>query len=105
VAIFATVDQEQPSPEAPAAGPYTRMLLPRTSVIAVGPATLRAEAAETKDAKKEVITTAVLTVAVTQEDAERLVHSTQTGELYFGLLSSTSQTGPGTGVSNTTLFQ
>jgi hypothetical protein len=33
------------------------------------------------------------------------VHSAQQGELYFGLLSSTSKTEPGTGVTNTSLFQ
>ena len=82
---------------------YTNLLLPRVSVIAVGPATLRPE--EQDEAQGEdAVTKAVLTVAVTQEDAARLVHSAQTGDLWFGLLSSSSKTSPGQGVSNLNLF-
>lgn len=81
---------------------YTNLLLPRVSVIAVGPATLRPEAQE--EAGDDAVTKAVLTVAVTQQDAARLVHSAQTGDLWFGLLSSSSKTGPGEGVSNLNLF-
>ncbi len=84
---------------------YTELLLPRTSVIAVGPATLRPTADKAQDGGEEEVTKAVLTVAVSQEDAERLVHGAQEGELYLGLLSTTSKTGPGTGVTNTNLFQ
>ncbi len=106
VAIFATVEQTSTAPveDSAAEGPLTRLLLPRTSVIAVGPATLR-PADEDAEVAEEQVATAVLTVAVTQTDAERLVHSAQQGELYFGLLSPTSKTGLGTGVTNTSLFQ
>ncbi len=119
VAIFATI--EKMADEASATGvvtpdtstdvaaptddTYTRMLLPRTSVIAVGPATLRPATDEDEDGGEEEVAKAVLTLAVTQEDAERLVHGAQEGELYLGLLSTTSKTGPGTGVTNTSLFE
>ena len=83
---------------------FTSMLLPRASVIAVGPATLRREGKE-KDKDEDAVTKAVLTLAVNQADAERLVHSAQTGDLWFGLLSSSSKTGPGKGVSNANLFK
>ena len=33
------------------------------------------------------------------------VHGAQEGELYLGLLSTTSKTGPSTGVTNTSLFK
>ncbi len=118
VAIFATVDKVVGSAaatavqtsedsatvdvEAEADSQYTRLLLPRTSVIAVGPATLR-PATETVEGE-EAVAKAVLTVAVTQADAERLVHGAQTGQLYLGLLSTTSKTGPSTGVTTTSLF-
>ena len=107
IAVFATVDGKPADAAAggePAAEDdrYTRLLLPRTSVIAVGPATLRPAAEKSED--EEQVAKAVLTLAVTQADAERLVHASQTGELYLGLLSTTSKTGPGTGVSTTTLF-
>jgi pilus assembly protein CpaB len=108
IAIFATVEKtpETGDQEATAqdpGGPQTRLLLPRTSVIAVGPATLRPAAEEAEE--EEAVPTAVLTVAVTQEEAERLVHGIQTGELYLGLLSTTSKTGPSQGVTTTSLFK
>lgn len=97
-----TANSAQVSVQAEGDDDYTNLLLPRVSVIAVGPATLRPDAA--KDEKDDAVTKAVLTVAVNQRDAERLVHSAQTGDLWFGLLSSSSKTGPGKGVSNTNLF-
>ena len=97
-----TANSAQVSVQAEGDDDYTNLLLPRVSVIAVGPATLRPDAR--KDEKDEKITKAVLTVAVNQRDAERLVHSAQTGDLWFGLLSSSSKTGPAMGVSNTNLF-
>ncbi len=123
VAIFATIDKKTANATAAATAiqttetsatvdvdvdaemddSYTRLLLPRTSVIAVGPATLRAATAE-HEQEDEAVAKAVLTVAVTQQEAERLVHGAQKGELYLGLLSTTSKTGPGTGVTNTSLF-
>lgn len=109
IAVFATVDgtpadasSTSDASTTEADKSYTRLLLPRTSVIAVGPATLRPAAEGTED--EEPVAKAVLTLAVTQADAERLVHASQTGELYLGLLSSTSKTGPGTGVTTTNLF-
>jgi pilus assembly protein CpaB len=116
VAVFATVEKRTASVTATATQDgdtaqvdataevddrYTQLLLPRTSVIAVGPATLRPEEREEGD---EAVGTAVLTVAVTQEEAEKLVHGVRTGELYFGLLNSTSKTEAKTGVDATNLF-
>ncbi len=118
VAVFATVDrmsgkatttarqdgdEAQVDVEAQVDQKHTEVLLPRTSVIAVGPSTLRPQA-EKQEGEDEPVAKTVLTVAVTQQEAERLVHSVQTGDLYFGLLNGTSKTGPGTGVTNTTLF-
>ena len=119
VAIFVTIanasnegqEPVDPSAPAPAAGgggeaddTVTRLLLPRTSVIAVGPSTLRPTQSE-QPADEEAVAKAVLTVAVTQAEAERLVHATQGGSLYMGLLSATSQTAPALGTTNSTLFQ
>lgn len=118
VAIFATIKKVDATAKAAAAttptsatvsvqaegdDDYTNLLLPRVSVIAVGPATLRPDE-DGKVAAEDEVTKAVLTVAVRQQDAARLVHSAQTGDLWFGLLSSTSKTGPGEGVSNLNLF-
>jgi len=100
VAVFATVDA--PTIEGAEAEQVTRLLLARTSVIAVGPATLRP--AEEQSEEEEPVAKAVLTLAVTQQEAERLVHGVQTGSLYLGLLSTTSVTAPAAGVSTVSLF-
>jgi pilus assembly protein CpaB len=120
VAVFATIKKVEATAKATAShvsatsatvsvqaegdDDYTSLLLPRASVIAVGPATLRAADNGKKKKSKDEVTTAVLTLAVDQQDAQRLVHSAQTGDLWFGLLSSTSKTGPANGVSNANLF-
>ncbi len=119
VAVFATLPQMSGSATATATqdgngqrvdvkasvdNDITRLLLPRVSVIAVGPATLRPKAKSKDEGDDESVATTILTVAVSQDEAERLVHAKRTGELYLGLLNTNSKTGPGAGVSNTTLF-
>jgi pilus assembly protein CpaB len=42
----------------------------------------------------------MITVAVAQADAQRLIHVAQTGRLYFALLSGTSAVTPNVGVDN-----
>ncbi len=108
VAIFVTIANPDSAaaggdPAAAAEATVTRLLLPRTSVIAVGPSTLRPQD-PAQPVDEEAVAKAVLTVAVSQEEAERLVHATAGGQLYMGLLSATSKTGPATGVTNSNLF-
>jgi pilus assembly protein CpaB len=110
VAIFNTFDVEKapdtnnkPGELKVTVDATTRLLLPRIPVIAVGPSTLRAASAKSKDGKDEIPIT-ILTVAVTQSEGEKLVHAAQTGELYFALLNGQSKTGPSDGVNNFTLF-
>ena len=79
----------------------TRLLLARVPVIAVGPTTLREGEDDSNDEK---VAKAVLTVAVTQTEAEKLVHAATRGEVYFGLLSTSSKTGGSQGVTDTTLY-
>ena len=112
VAIFVTIanvaqgtDPSSPDAGGPQDETVTRLLLPRTSVIAVGPSTLRPTQPEEQPAGEDAVAKAVLTVAVTQAEAERLVHATQGGTLYMGLLSTTSKTAPAAGTTNSTLFQ
>ena len=47
----------------------------------------------------------LLTVAVTQAEAERLLYATTNGELSFGLLNKDSKAAPSKGVTNTNLFK
>jgi pilus assembly protein CpaB len=95
----------------------TRVLLPRVDVIAVGErgtagaatseptAGASANTAAKGDSGAAKAGTVVLvTVAVTQAEAERLVHAAQTGTLYLALLDDTAEIEPGPGVDNNSLF-
>jgi pilus assembly protein CpaB len=81
----------------------TRTLFPRVTVIAVGPTALQPPPNAT--ATNQAVPAAILTLAVSQQDAERLVQATQTGKLYFALLSRDSQTGSSAGVNDGSLFR
>jgi pilus assembly protein CpaB len=73
----------------------TGVILPRVQVIAVGPSALQANGAT--GAGQQQTATTILTLALTQVQAEKLVLAQQTGSLYLGLLSdkSTANVGPG----------
>lgn len=89
----------------------TRLLLPRVKVLAVGRSFVaQAPAADEAPPEGGLGATPVedasltlITVAVDQRDAEKLIHGTQTGTLYLGLLDTYVVT-PGPGVDNRTLF-
>jgi pilus assembly protein CpaB len=86
----------------------TRVLLPRVQVLAVGPrraAAAAESAAAAAEQEQEQERTLLITVAVNQDEAERLVHAAQTGTLYLGLLTDTTDVGPGPGVDNHSLFR
>ena len=88
----------------------TRVLLPRVKVLAVGqsftpvePKKVEEDAAASAAAPAGDKTLTLVTVAVDQPEAEKLIHGTQTGTLYLGLLD-TYEVKPGPGVDNRTLF-
>jgi pilus assembly protein CpaB len=78
----------------------TRILLPRVEVLAAG-------TYQAAQARNSATTTAsrtaslMLTVAVDQADAERLIEGVSHGTLYLGLLTDSVRVEPGTGVDNT----
>ncbi|MFD9704932.1 Flp pilus assembly protein CpaB [Lentzea sp. NPDC059081] len=74
----------------------TRLLLTGLEVLSVVD---EKKAAEDGDVGK-----AIVTVAVKQADAEKLIHGQQTGTLYFALLGGKSDIAPGNGVDNRSLF-
>ena len=82
----------------------TRVLLPRVPVLAVGPAKA-GDDEESSDTAGQNAATTVLTVAVTQQEAEKLVHAIQTGTLYLGLLTADSTVTRTPGVDNPSLFR
>ena len=107
VAIFVTLTGAQPG--VPAAQDATRVLLPRAQVIAVGPTTIT-QTATTSTGKAdsgtnvEALPRAILTLALLQVDAQRLIYASQKGQLYFGLLNKDSKVDRGQPVTAANLF-
>ena len=92
----------------------TRLLLERVSVIAIGSTVARVASAEapaaadasSKDSAQSSSSSSVLvTVALRQRDAEKLILASQTGKLYLGLLTKDSSVAAGPGADNTNLFK
>lgn len=87
----------------------TRLLLDRIRVIAVGssvakPQNLHHVADADSGQKPTGGQTVLVTVAVTQAEAEKLIEATQTGHLYLALLTPDSRVGPSHGIDSTELF-
>lgn len=95
IAVFVTSDPRGSDGEA-----TTRLLLPRVDVIGVGRETESSGTVLPDDQPKDVL----VTVAVDQGQAEKLIHAAQTGEPYLALLGSNTTLTQGTGVSDGTLF-
>lgn len=122
VALFLTYEVLQP-PQVPAEGQVvptvtqaTRLLLPRAGVIAVGPTALKtvgtaasAEEQATPPAEgaaaPQEVNRALVTLAVSIEQAQKLAHAARTGQITLGLLSKKSRTGTASADDNRTLFQ
>ena len=81
----------------------TRLLLSGVKVLAVGAATVD----QSEDAQEEGAQTALVTIAVTAQQAERVVHAAQTGSIYLALQGSDAQTPALTtsGVDDSTLYE
>ena len=113
VAVFATYPVTTPPAPAdstvPVVAEATKILLPRVQVVAVGPTALRVHGAAEK-AKEEnpaaptTDTAALVTVAVSIEDAQKLAHTSLTGRLTLGLLNKDSRTGVVPADDNRSLF-
>lgn len=78
----------------------TRVLLDKVQVLAIGPVTeQQARSGQSGDWDQTLVT-----VSVTPEQAEKLVHGAQTGALYLSLLGEGTSPKPGDGVTDTTVF-
>lgn len=86
--------------------PYTRILLPRVTVIGVGSTTpVSTTTTDTTGiATTEQLPRTLLTLALDQEDAERVMFASGNGELAFALLTDNSTVNPGPPVTATDLF-
>lgn len=83
-------------------GAFSRMLLPRVEVIAVG--STSTTPTQSTAAGAAAVPATILTFAVTQQQAEKIFFAQSQGTLSLGLLNGQSQVTPGPGVNSANLF-
>lgn len=81
----------------------TRVLLPKVTVIAVGPTTITPPA-NPAQANPEALSRAMLTLALTQAQAEKIIFAEGNGTLYLGLLNDKSLVRPDAGINGKNVF-
>ena len=84
-------------------GAYSRLLLPKVQVIAVGSTSTLPDQATNK-AQTGNLPSTLLTFAVTQTQAEKIFFAQTQGTLSLGLLTGHSQVAPGPGITALNLF-
>jgi pilus assembly protein CpaB len=87
-------------------GPWTRLLLRKVQVIGIGgtSATTSAQGVTDPEAAPDTLPQALLTVAVTQREAEQLTFANANGTLSFALLNDKSAVAKGGPVNLQNLF-
>lgn len=85
----------------------TRLLLPRVGVIAVGATTTTTTTTTSPEGTQttEQLPKTLFTLAVDQDQAERIMYATGHGELSFALLNDKSKVKTGPGVTDDNLFR
>ncbi|HET7326342.1 MAG TPA: Flp pilus assembly protein CpaB [Nocardioidaceae bacterium] len=86
--------------------PITRMLLPKVQVIGVGTSTVQPTTTTNADGEQTVeeIPRAILTIAVSQREAEKVIFMARNGELSFGLRTDRSKLVSGPAVTAENVF-
>ena len=115
IAVFVTVEEGGEEQVDAATGETTsvdatqstRLLLPEVEVLAVGTAATVTQTRTDPDGAEETIEVdrALITLGVTQQQAEQLILGQTLGSLYLGLLSDTSQIQPGGETTVNNLFE
>lgn len=103
VAIFASSDAgAMGSPN-----PTTRLLLPRVSVIGVGATTVVSTTVtdETGEQTVEELPRTLMTLAVDQKDAEKVIFAARNSEVSVALLTEDSKVAAGAGVTPENVFR
>jgi pilus assembly protein CpaB len=103
VAIFATATSPtliEPNGEETKLGDWTRIVLARVPVVGVGTTSVTSRTTETEEGEQvtEEVPRTVLTIAVTQAEAEKLIHADRTTDLTFALLTDESKSQDDRGV-------
>ncbi len=88
-------------------GNFTRLLLEEVEVIAVGSTTTTQTTTTTAEGTQttEQLPRTLMTLALSQGDAEKVLLSQTTGELAFAVLTQNSRVNPGPGLTAADLFQ
>ena len=87
VAVFLTIERVRGS-----GNEITRVLLPKVQVIATGASTVVSTTTTAEgETQTEELPRALLTLAVTQAEAQKVVYGSQHGQMYFGLLTEDSE--------------
>lgn len=81
----------------------TRVLIPRATVVAAGPTAITPPI-NPAAANVEPFPKALLTLALDQAAAEKIIFASTKGTLYLGLLNGASKTAPARGVTAANLF-
>ena len=86
---------------------FTRLVLPRVQVLAAGSTSLVSTTTSEEDGgtSTEQLPKQLLTLAVDQEEAEKVQFAASIGDLSFGLLNSKSKVRPGDGADSKNLFR
>lgn len=85
---------------------FTRLLLPRVQVIGVGTTTVVPTTTTTEDGAQttEQLPRTLLTLAVDQGEAEKIIFAAKNGEMAFALLTDKSEVKPGPPVTASNVF-
>ena len=83
----------------------TKLLLPKVPVLATSQAAPASVNGATSSSTSSSQSDVIVTLAVSQQDAERLILSQQIGELYLGLLTTDSKTSTDGGVVSVGIFK
>lgn len=105
VGIFVSANDERPGGGS-GVGTFTRLLEERVTVIGVGSTTPVSTTTtdETGQQTTEQLPRTLLTLAVNQKQAERILYASSYGELSFSLLTPNSEVAPGPPVTATNLW-
>jgi pilus assembly protein CpaB len=108
VAVFATALDPVallPDNKEQKLGSMTRIVLTRVPVLGVGTTSVTSRTTQGEDGETtEEVARTILTIAVTQEEAERLIQADRTSELNFALLTDDSKVENGPGATLGTIF-
>ena len=85
---------------------YTKLLLPRVTVIGVGSTTPITTTTTTEEGAQTVenLPRTLLTLSLSQADVQKVLYAQTNGELAFGLLTPDSEVGTNPGVNSENLF-